>query len=372
MARFFQIISDDGSPIDAHFGIESDEVVFHSRGGTKGKGAINSEYALGLSVLLARLKRVSFAVERVWVDSSRVQGIPISQRTILTSEESQAPVDQIVKVLSTRMKAVGRSSSESSGGNSTRRIRMKISGGDAQALSLALGGTPVDKNLRSFDRLPAEVLRGVTAEHIWRAVQDLISGIDSPGFAESTDYDLIVDEHLRLPPKAVFGLAATRALGFQILPKHFTAGVNSVCFQLLEDAGFRIVPKGALTADPALPALHEDRVWAEGQPRFVAHLRKERAPGLSIAKKAEFKRNHGRLYCERCKMDPVETYGAENGEACIEVHHRTVQVAQMAAGHLTSLEDLQCLCASCHRVVHRELSGRYGNKPLSGDGCAKV
>ncbi|ALE90966.1 hypothetical protein AOC04_03395 [Pseudomonas versuta] len=116
------------------------------------------------------------------------------------------------------------------------------------------------------------------------------------------------------------------------------------------------MPKGALIADPALPTLHEDRVWTEGQPRLVAHLRKERAPGLSIAKKAEFKKNHGRLYCERCKIDPVEAYGAENGEACIEVHHRTVQVAQMAAGHLTSLEDLQCLCANCHRVVHRELS----------------
>jgi len=357
MARLFQIISDEGSPIDAHFEIESDEVVFHSRGGTKGKDAINSEYALGLSVLLARLKRASFAVERVWVDSSRVQGIPISQRTILTSAEGQAPVDQIVKVLSARMKAVGRSSSESSGGNSTRRIRLAISGGDAQALSLALGGNPVGNKLRSLDRLPTEVLREVTAEHIWRAVQDLIRGIDSPGFAESTDYDLIVDENLRLSPKAVFGLAATRALGFQIMPKHFTGGVSSVCFQLLEDAGFLIVPKDALIADPVLPALHEDRVWTEGQPKFVAHLRKERAPGLSIAKKVEFKKNHGRLFCERCKMDPVEAYGAETGEACIEVHHRAVQVAKMAAGNLTSLEDLQCLCANCHRVVHRELSG---------------
>ncbi|TRX73350.1 hypothetical protein FM069_18010 [Pseudomonas mangiferae] len=232
---------------------------------------------------------------------------------------------------------------------------MKISGGDAQALSLALGGTPVDKNLRSLDRLPAEVLRKVTAEYIWRAVQDLISGVDSPGFGESTDYDLIVDEHLRLPPKAVFGLAATRALGFQILPKYFTAGLNSVCFDLLEDAGFRIVPKGNEVVEPVLPILQEDRVWAEGRPKLVAHLRRERAPGLSCAKKAEFKRVYGRLYCERCKMDPVEIYGAENGEACIEVHHRAVQVVQMGAEHLTILEDLQCLCASCHRVTHREL-----------------
>lgn len=355
MGQIFQVTSNEGSLIDAHFAIESDTVVFHSRGGTKGKGAINSEYALGLSVLLTRLEQASLGIEQVWVDSSRVQGIPISERTILTSEEGRAAADQILRVLSTRMKAVGRSPAESSGGNSTRRIRMKVFGGDEQVLSSVLGGVPADKDLRSLDRLPAEVLRRVTAEHIWRAAQDLIGGVDSPGFGESTDYDLIVDKHLRLPPKAVFSLAATRALGFQILPKYFTAGLNSVCFELLENAGFRIVSKGNEAVEPVLPILQEDRVWAEGKPKLVAHLRRERAPGLSCAKKAEFKRVHGRLYCERCKMDPVEIYGAENGEACIEVHHRAVQVAQMGAEHLTSLEDLQCLCASCHRVIHGEL-----------------
>lgn len=48
MAGTFQIISDHGSPIDAHFEIESDEVVFLARGGTKGKSAINTEYVIGL------------------------------------------------------------------------------------------------------------------------------------------------------------------------------------------------------------------------------------------------------------------------------------------------------------------------------------
>lgn len=307
-------------------------------------------------MLLDRLRRASLLIERVWVDSRPVQNIPISQRTILISEESQAPVDQIVKILSTRMKVIAQPHSGAKGGNSTRRIRLKVAGGDARTLSLALGGTPVDKDLRSIDRLPAEVRRRVTAEYIWRAAQDLIGEMVSPGFAESTDYDLVIDEDHRLPPKAVFGLAATRALGFQVRPKHFTGGVDSICFQLLEDAGFRIVPKGTSTADPPLPVLQEDRMWAEGQPKLVAHLRRERAPGLSNAKRDEFKQQHGRLYCERCKMDPVKTYGVEHGEACIEVHHRAVQVSQMAAGHLTDLKDLQCLCASCHRVVHRELS----------------
>lgn len=186
MGQLFQVVSNDGSPIDAHFEIDSNTIVFHSRGGTKGKGAINSEYAAGLYTLLARLEQASLGIEQAWVDSSRVQGIPISERTILTLEEGRAPSDQVLKMLSTRMKAVGRSSEDFSGGNSTRRIRIKISGGESQALSLVLGGTPVDKDLRSLDRLPAEMLRGVTAEHIWCAVQDLVGGACSSGFSEST------------------------------------------------------------------------------------------------------------------------------------------------------------------------------------------
>jgi hypothetical protein len=44
------------------------------------------------------------------------------------------------------------------------------------------------------------------------------------------------------------------------------------------------------------------------------------------------------------------------GEACIEIHHAKVQVSEMQSGHITSLEDLQCLCANCHRFIHRQLA----------------
>lgn len=72
------------------------------------------------------------------------------------------------------------------------------------------------KDVRSRNRLPAEELRKVTPEHVWEAVQALISGAEAPGFGPSTDYDLLADEKTRLPPKAVFGLAASSALGFPI------------------------------------------------------------------------------------------------------------------------------------------------------------
>ena len=64
------------------------------------------------------------------------------------------------------------------------------------------------------------------------------------------------------------------------------------------------------------------------------------------------RQEHGKLYCEKCKFVPAEKYGDEIGEACIEVHHKKL-IMQMLPGETTTLEDLECLCANCHRVVHR-------------------
>lgn len=214
----------------------------------------------------------------------------------------------------------------------------------------AAGGKPG----RGVERLSVALLRQVTALHVWGAVQDIRDGVEVPGFGPSTDYDLLVDSDIRLPPKAVFGLAATKALGFQVQPWHFTAGVHSTCFELLEGAGFMIVPKGESTPAPDPQLSNEDRVWAEGNVKLTTHLRKERASGLAKAKKAHFRDEHGYLFCERCKLDPIEIYG-EAGEACIEVHHHAMHVSEMSECHRTELKDLQCLCANCHRVVHRLL-----------------
>lgn len=206
---------------------------------------------------------------------------------------------------------------------------------------------------RGLERLPADVLRKVTAVHVWQAVQDLLGGTEVPGFGPSTDYDLIADG-VRLPPKSVFGLAGTRALEFQLQPKHFTAGIGSPCFAILEEAGYLIVPKDDPVPAADAQVSNEDRIWSEGSPKLVVHLKRERASGVAQAKKDHFRQQHGHLFCERCQLNPTTTYG-DAGEACIEVHHREMQVAEMTDGHLTRLEDLQCLCANCHRVVHRLL-----------------
>ena len=206
--------------------------------------------------------------------------------------------------------------------------------------------------MRKGKRLPAEKLKLVTADHIWRAVERLVTGNVDHQFSESTNYDVIADDGTRLAPKAVFGLAATEALGFEILPSHFTGGINTACFKVILSAGYPIVQKGheLLQVDP--PPDPEGYIWEEGNKKFVLHLRRERGSGLSQAKKRDFRSTHGRLYCQLCKFDPEEVYGPDVGEACIEVHHKRPLGLEEGVRH-TKLGDLMCVCANCHRIIHR-------------------
>jgi 5-methylcytosine-specific restriction protein A len=253
------------------------------------------------------------------------------------------------------MKDVGQRSGSRGGGNSTKRVRIQFAAKrNVSELVETLRLNWIEKDLRSAERLPTELLDKVTAEDVWNAMEKLRGPDFEHAFGQSTDYDLVADTGERFPPKAVFGVAATEALGFQVLPKHFSGGTGTTCFRVLEHAGFSIVPKGEALQAVVLPASSEDRQWTEGKPRLIAHLRKERASGLAQAKKDCFVRTHGKLRCERCGMDPLEVYG-EHGTVCIEVHHHAVHVEDMTETHQTKLEDLQCLCANCHRVVHRLL-----------------
>jgi hypothetical protein len=227
-----------------------------------------------------------------------------------------------------------------------------------QALSTAVVTVEVAGDHRSQERLPAELLKKATPDLIFASVTALLDGAVHR-FGESADYDLVTDDGHRLAPKAVFGLALSRALGREILPKHFSAGEDSVCFRLLRDAGYRIVPKGDTSASVADADVDSDEtppeVYPEGAKILKQHVGRERRPAAARAKKADFIRRHGRLFCERCRTDPVEVFRSEHGDACIEVHHARIQVANMPADHATQLDDLQCLCANCHRYVHRLL-----------------
>ncbi|MGF6997269.1 HNH endonuclease [Paraburkholderia sp. GAS32] len=218
------------------------------------------------------------------------------------------------------------------------------------------------ESVETGERLSVATLSKATPEFIWRAVQMYDDGYVDDAYGPSLDYDLISEQGNRLPPKAIFGLALSLALdGRPIEPKHFSGGEASPCVRLLREAGFEVIPKNAETRGDQ-NSENDESTFEEGRVRLRLHRTRERAQ-VSKAKKAQFLRLHGKLTCERCGCDPVAAYGTADAEACIEVHHAATQMSEMKDGHKTKLEDLQCLCANCHRLVHRELAAekRFGN-----------
>jgi 5-methylcytosine-specific restriction protein A len=238
------------------------------------------------------------------------------------------------------------------GGNSRKRLRIVFSANPPPSQILkAIKG--VRRTEPSTSRLTAQQLNKVTSYHIWLAVQDLRKKPSNHNFGPSTKYDVMLEDNERLPAKAVFGKALEKALGVLALPEHFSDLDGSICNMALSDAGYEIIAKGTSVKEQSTEISREDKVWTEGNMKRVLHLKRERQSGLASAKKEAFIDAHGRLFCERCQLEPIDAYG-ELGNACIEVHH-IIPLSDNDRNPETKLDDLQCLCANCHRIVHKQM-----------------
>ncbi len=103
----------------------------------------------------------------------------------------------------------------------------------------------------------------VGADHIWNAAQRLIENGRPDGYRESTDYLVMLPDGTKLEPKPLFGLAASEALGMQVTGKHFTGGLGTKCFSMLELAGFNIFHKDkGVSSESSL--FDHDLEWTEG------------------------------------------------------------------------------------------------------------
>lgn len=100
-----------------------------------------------------------------------------------------------------------------------------------------------------------------------------------------------------------------------------------------------------------LPDVDQSDSVLEGNPRLVAHLRRERNSTIVKAKKDAVLQATGKLCCEVCGFDFKEVYG-EFGDGFCEVHH--LQLLAKADGVVeTKLRDLAIICSNCHRIIHR-------------------
>jgi len=97
--------------------------------------------------------------------------------------------------------------------NRNRRLRFEVATSSVGEISSVIRARTLSDVPRSALRLPGGELKRVGSEHILRAVDDLLDGSATAPFDTSLECDLITPDGHHLPPKAVFGLAATEALG---------------------------------------------------------------------------------------------------------------------------------------------------------------
>jgi hypothetical protein len=119
------VLDNAGRPLDAHVDIDGAEIVFHSRGGTRGgANARNLDYGTALRLLLERIAAAGHRLTGVWVDSDEVRRLPRVDRSILTGADLlTAPADQF-RILSRNMQIFGRSSHAPYGGSRVKKIRI--------------------------------------------------------------------------------------------------------------------------------------------------------------------------------------------------------------------------------------------------------
>ncbi len=98
--------------------------------------------------------------------------------------------------------------------------------------------------------------------------------------------------------------------------------------------------------------LIEDEGYPEGKFLTRIHMLRERNSKVVAAKKREVLSKNGKLACEVCDFDFVDTYG-DLGLNFAECHH-LVPLSELKSITNTKTSDLAIVCSNCHRMLHRE------------------
>lgn len=200
----------------------------------------------------------------------------------------------------------------------------------------------------NLDYFSTRKLEQVSQTHILNAIDFLQIHRKFANFKNAKSCYLIYPNYDPLAVKMVFGKALSLCFGnAPVRAEHFN---SRMAIEILQARGFKCV-----NTQPQRTGMHlqDEGPVAEGAIQLKSHFYRERNSALAQRKKQFFKMRHGFLFCEICGLEPIEAFG-EYGESCIEVHHKT-PLGSLPGTSQTTLDDLQCLCANCHRIAHAKI-----------------
>jgi 5-methylcytosine-specific restriction protein A len=191
--------------------------------------------------------------------------------------------------------------------------------------------------------MPREMSNGIGRQHILAAIQDIQNGVKH-SFGRSMFYDVLY-KGARYPPKAVYGLAASKVSGRSYGPHDFKGGLRTFCFRTLRENGFEIVTKADHQLFPN--EIDADEEHIEGAVYQVTVNRFERDPKARAKAIA-----HYGARCQVCRFDFEVAFGSI-GAGFIHVHH-VVRLSEIRSTYVIDpVGDLRPVCPNCHAMLHK-------------------
>ncbi len=213
-------------------------------------------------------------------------------------------------------------------------------------------GENYDADIRCKD---SNIPDDITHEEILKAAKAYDNKTIPHDFSHSTIYDVIINGD-SYPPKAIIGIASSYHLGKPLTHNHFSGGLQTKCFRVLKENGFRIVLKNENIVYP--DEIPQTEVHSEGSVSQVTINRYER-DAVARDKCIE----HYGLQCQICNFNFEDVYG-DLGAGFIHVHH-LVQISEIKKEYVIDpIEDLRPVCPNCHAMIHRGKKKPYSIKEL--------
>lgn len=214
---------------------------------------------------------------------------------------------------------------------------------------------------KSTKRISAMV-QALSPKIVRKAAEELSLGA-AFDFPDSTAYDVVIGNGIKLAPKRVIGYAALLHYGAPLLSVDFAGGLDSFAFERLGAAGLTPVPKAkalnSVRDDSEIEILDsqefEEAVKEIKKRGFKAPPSGNKNPPKELTLSVAFKRDpkvvafvelRARGICELCGKDAP--FLRMNGEAFLEVHH----IQPLSEGGEDTVKNAAALCPNCHRECH--------------------
>jgi len=382
-----RLYDNEGQEVDAAFSVESvgeaTSLIFESMRGSPPR---NTQYMIGLELLLARLAARGAVLVDIAIDTQRTQELPIAQRRLDLGRPLPFPLAEVANIHKLRL-AISRSQAQTARapgsrgtGNSTKRLRIYIElpsyvAPSALADQLAHSRPPESDKQRSSQANPKwtqdELLLAFATyvrfkprqppkgapelKKLVRLLQSYNNQRNRTGNAqfrnEASVYRRMMNIKARDPEFSdTKGLDRLGSNVQAIIDDHWQQYARKPR-QLLNAAQAieAIIRRKAVAKDEGVDP--DEELAPEGAQLTKLHRYYERVSKNRNRKIESVLAALGNLACEACGFDFAKAYGTR-GKGYIECHH-VLSVSELSVEKRPTLRDLRLVCSNCHRMIHR-------------------